>query len=197
MSGRTFWTLALVVAIASPALAGVLVTRDGRRLETAGGAVVRDGLNLYRTCDGMALALLRDEIDEPATEEANRTGSRPGRCGGPGRGPAVPGEARWISREEPSLPAFPLSFDVREAPIVDILRVLAEAAGINLVVHPGVKGTLTMDVDAVPWDRILELVLRPHGLEAQYRGSVLYVAPVDAFLKEIREEDSLRRARGE
>jgi len=85
-----------------------------------------------------------------------------------------------------------ISLRLREAPVLDILRLLAEMADLNLVVHPDVQGTLTLELRHVPLHQALEMVLRIAGLGKEMRGNVLYVAPVSAILREAREERMLR-----
>jgi hypothetical protein len=175
-------TLALLLVLLASALPAsqILVTGEGRRIRVQEVGTIRDGLTLFYTPGGMVLALKRDEIDLEATRTANEPK------------PATAAPSAESGTEEPTRP---VSLTIRQAPVVDILRFLADQADLNLVVHPKVTGTLTLELDRVPWRRVLEMVTRPAGLGYELRGNVLYVAPVSAFQQEARDAQALRDAR--
>ncbi|WP_106478909.1 type IV pilus secretin PilQ [Phytohalomonas tamaricis] len=58
-----------------------------------------------------------------------------------------------------------------------VLSILAEEGGLNLVVSDNVSGGVTLNLQNVPWDQALELVLRTRGLASLRTGNVLLVAP--------------------
>ncbi|MFC0266765.1 type IV pilus secretin PilQ [Kushneria aurantia] len=64
--------------------------------------------------------------------------------------------------------------DVRGA-----LSILAEEVGLNLVVSDAVGGNVTLNLQDVPWDQALELILQSSGLASRRSGNVLMVAPGD------------------
>ena len=57
-----------------------------------------------------------------------------------------------------------ISLDFKEADIQDILRILAEVGGINIVAGDDVKGKITIRLIDVPWDQALDIILITMGL---------------------------------
>ena len=71
----------------------------------------------------------------------------------------------------------PISLSVRDADLVEVLRSFARIAGWNLVVDPSVRGTVTAELENVPWDRALAVILKTQGLGMELDGRVIIVAP--------------------
>jgi type IV pilus assembly protein PilQ len=69
-----------------------------------------------------------------------------------------------------------ISLDLQEVDIRNVLRLLADVTGKNIVVEPGVKGKVTLKVDNVPWDQVLELILKINELDHVMEGNVLRIA---------------------
>jgi type II secretory pathway component GspD/PulD (secretin) len=91
-------------------------------------------------------------------------------------GPAPAGEAR-------------VSLDAKDAPVTDIVRVLAEAAGFQVVFDPGIDCKLTIKVNAAAWRSLLDTALGACALGVEEEADVLRVAPV----ARLREEAVARR----
>ena len=58
-----------------------------------------------------------------------------------------------------------ISLDLQEVDIRNVLRLLADITSKNIVVEPGVSGKVTLKVDNVPWDQVLELILKINELD--------------------------------
>ena len=90
----------------------------------------------------------------------------------------------------------PVSIDVKDGDVTDVLRVFAEIGDVNLVVDPAVGGkTITLRLVDVPWDQALDLVLSVQGLAAVHEGNVLRVAPSSKLVAEANQRVQLREAR--
>jgi type II secretory pathway component HofQ len=72
---------------------------------------------------------------------------------------------------------FPISLSLRDAPLPEVLRSFARIAGVNLVLAPGVTGSVTVELKDVPWDQALWVILKTHDLGAEIDGRVWSVAP--------------------
>lgn len=72
----------------------------------------------------------------------------------------------------------PLSLNFQDIEVRAVLQVLADFAGVNLVVSDEVQGNITLRLQEVPWDQALETVLRSKGLGKRLEGNVLLVAPL-------------------
>ncbi|HZI63805.1 MAG TPA: type IV pilus secretin PilQ [Thermoanaerobaculia bacterium] len=88
----------------------------------------------------------------------------------------------------------PMSLSLKDADIKDVLRSFAEISGLNIVVQPGVTGTVTVELTAVPWDQALEQILKINGLGMELEGNILRIAPVGVLRAEAEEEQRLRAA---
>lgn len=71
-----------------------------------------------------------------------------------------------------------VSFDFKDADIRDVLRILADISGFNIIISSDVKGTVTLKLSNVPWDQALDVVLEDVSLGALVEGNVIKVAPL-------------------
>jgi len=79
-----------------------------------------------------------------------------------------------------------VSLDFQDADIVPILRLLGDVSGYNMVIHPDVKGKITMKLMNVPWSQALEIIVKTFNLEKVVEGNIIRVATVKAFQEEKR-----------
>ncbi len=78
----------------------------------------------------------------------------------------------------------PISIEVRDSSIRDVIAFIADQSGANLVVAEDVKGTITLKLKQVPWDQALLLVMKSKQLGYVRQGNVLRIAPLDALQTE-------------
>ena len=78
-----------------------------------------------------------------------------------------------------------IDFDVKQADVLDVLRLLAEVGGFNLVADPDVSCKLTLRLTAVAWPQVLEVVLKTCRLGQERLGqNLVRVARVDQLIAE-------------
>ncbi|HKF25015.1 MAG TPA: AMIN domain-containing protein, partial [Candidatus Acidoferrum sp.] len=70
----------------------------------------------------------------------------------------------------------PISVNLKDVDLRDFFRLIHEISGLNVVLDPAVKGSLTIVLDEVPWDQALDIVLQNNGLDKQLKGNVLRIA---------------------
>jgi type IV pilus assembly protein PilQ len=87
----------------------------------------------------------------------------------------------------------PISVNLKDVDLKDFFRLIHEISGLNVVLDPQVKGTLTIVLDDVPWDQALDIVLKNNDLARQLDGNVLRIATVET----LRHEADSRRAEQE
>jgi type IV pilus assembly protein PilQ len=87
----------------------------------------------------------------------------------------------------------PISVNLKDVDLKDFFRLIHEISGLNIVLDPNVKGSLTLVLDDVPWDQALDIVLQNNGLDRRLEGNVLRIATRDTFTKEAEA----RRAQAE
>jgi len=91
----------------------------------------------------------------------------------------------------------PISVNLKDVDLKDFFRLIHEISGLNVVLDPNVKGTLTIVLDEVPWDQALDIVLQNNSLDKQLTGNVLRVATRDTLKKEAESARDLERAQAE
>lgn len=70
-----------------------------------------------------------------------------------------------------------LSLNFQDVEVRDVLQIMANYVGFNLVASDSISGSITLRLNSVPWDQALDLVLRTNGLDKRQNGNVLLIAP--------------------
>lgn len=78
----------------------------------------------------------------------------------------------------------PLSLNLKDADIKDVIRTFAELTGLNIAVDPGVGGSVTVDFQDVPWDQALDLILRQNNLTYVLEGNVMRIGTIERLAAE-------------
>jgi len=90
----------------------------------------------------------------------------------------------------------PINLNVVNADIRDILNYITEQYGINFVIDSSVGAVpVTVNVQDVPWNLALEMILRSNKLGAQVNGNILRIATNDSLAKEAETEKVINDAR--
>jgi len=77
-----------------------------------------------------------------------------------------------------------ISLDFQNADIHNILRLIGEVSGKNMVVSDQVTGKVTLKLKDVPWDQALDIVLQTQQLGMVEVGNVIRVAPSSVLRSE-------------
>jgi type IV pilus assembly protein PilQ len=88
-----------------------------------------------------------------------------------------------------------VSLDVKDAPVTDIVQVLADVAGFQVIFDPGPVCRLTLRLHSVRWPTALDSTLRACGLSQEESGGVVRIAPAGRLIEEAAAETRLREAR--
>jgi type IV pilus assembly protein PilQ len=91
----------------------------------------------------------------------------------------------------------PISVNLKDVDLRDFFRLIHEISGLNVVLDPAVKGSLTIVLDEVPWDQALDIVLQNNGLDKQLKGNVLRIATRDTLKKEAESVRDLEKAQND
>ena len=89
-----------------------------------------------------------------------------------------------------------ISIDVKDADIVDVVRLFAEVGGFQVVVDPGVSCKLTLKLNVVRWASALDVALRSCGLGQDEENEIVRVAPVAKLAAETAAQRKLDEERG-
>jgi len=88
----------------------------------------------------------------------------------------------------------PLSLDLIDISLVDFFRLMAEEGGINIVLDPGISGSISIKVVKVPWDQIFEAALANNGLDKQIEGNLVRIARKATLQDEAKQREALKKA---
>jgi type IV pilus assembly protein PilQ len=91
----------------------------------------------------------------------------------------------------------PISVNLKEVDLRDFFRLIHEISGLNVVLDPAVKGSLTIVLDEVPWDQALDIVLQNNSLDKQLNGNVLRIATRTTLKTEAETMRDLEKAQAE
>jgi len=87
-----------------------------------------------------------------------------------------------LAVEEPKYKGEPVSLKCKDADIRDVIRYLCSFGGLNVVFDPEVSGKVTCNLVDVPWDQVLDIILKTHKLGKIVEGNVLRTGKVDILL---------------
>jgi type IV pilus assembly protein PilQ len=83
----------------------------------------------------------------------------------------------------------PVSLDFQGADLRAVLRTFSEISGLNLVIDPGVQGSVDVALREVPWDQALDQILRANKLGYLVDGTIVRIAPLTV----LADEEAQRR----
>jgi len=139
----------------------------------------RAALRLSLLAGGLLTLLVPVLLPEQSASKRNRA-SRPHR--------AAKSESLETRRPETDARYVgePISLDLKDADIKDVLRTFAELTKLNIAIDPDVKGAVTLRLHDVPWDQALDLILKINGLGYVLEGNILRVGTPARLLAESR-----------
>lgn len=88
-----------------------------------------------------------------------------------------------------------ITVDLMEADILNVLRLISDVSGRNIVVAQEVQGKVTIKLKNVPWDQALDVILRVNKLAMDSRGGVIRVITAEQKAKELEQAASIRENR--
>lgn len=95
----------------------------------------------------------------------------------------VPGQLPVASMEKPQYTGQKISLVFDDADIRNILQLIGDVSGLNILASNDVKGTISLRLIDVPWDQALDLVLQTSDLGKVHEGNVIRIMPA----KKLRE----------
>lgn len=98
--------------------------------------------------------------------------------------PIAAAGAKEVETQERQFTGEPISLELKDADIKDVLRSFAKITGLNIVVDPDVTGSVTVNLENVPWDQCLDIILRINRLDYVIENNVLRVARMERLTQE-------------
>jgi type IV pilus assembly protein PilQ len=119
--------------------------------------------------------------------------------------PAVAPPPVQLAQAAPAAPAAPapaptngqrlISFDFKDADVVNLLRILAAESNKNVVIGDDVKGKMSITLKNVPWDLALDTILETRGLRKIEKDGVLRIVSNEQLIKERESAARVEEAR--
>ena len=146
--------------------------RKGRRVRLLGAASLAGALAMLAGCQGLPVREARDLAPNlPALEEAARP-SPPTPAPAPRAAPKPP-----VARPAAPVPLKRFDIAVRDVPAREFFLGLAQGTPWNIVVHPDVKGSITLDLKQVTLQEVLEVVQDVYGYGVRRTGNIWRIFP--------------------
>lgn len=87
-----------------------------------------------------------------------------------------------------------VSLNFKDADIVNVIRLIADATGENIITSEDVKGKVTVKLRNVPWEMALDTILKTKGYDKVRHNNILRIAAADQIQKEREMELARKRA---
>ncbi len=104
-------------------------------------------------------------------------------------------KSRTISEAQSQFTGEPISLDLKDADIKDVFRTISQLTGLNIVIDPDVRGTVTVQLEDVPWDQALDLILKQNGLGYVLENNIMRIATTAKLQAEESDRARLAEAR--
>jgi len=98
-----------------------------------------------------------------------------------------------VESQVPHFTGETISLELKDADIKDVLRTFAKITGLNVVVDPDVSGSVTVNLENVPWDQCLDLILKINRLGYSVENNVLRVARIERLTQEKSQAAAFRK----
>src|SRR6202790_315968 len=143
------------------------------------------------------LASMKNQPERPARPEVSQQASQQAVQQANTAASTMGAQANGVAAPSGKYTGEPISVNLKDVDLKDFFRLIHEISGLNVVLDPNVKGTLTIVLDEVPWDQALDIVLQNNSLDKQLTGNVLRVATRETLKHEAETERDLEKAQAE
>jgi len=104
-------------------------------------------------------------------------------------------QSRTLAESQTQFTGEPISLDLKDADIKDVFRTISQLTGLNIVIDPEVRGTVTVQLEDVPWDQALDLILKQNGLGYVLENNIMRIATTAKLQSEQGDRARLSEAR--
>ncbi|MDH5581074.1 MAG: type IV pilus secretin PilQ [Bdellovibrionales bacterium] len=89
-----------------------------------------------------------------------------------------------------------VSFNVKSVAVADILKMIADASGFNIILHKDISELppLTLNLTNVPWDQALDTIMDLNKLVAMKNGIILSINTLKNATEDAKKTEASRRA---
>jgi len=162
------------------------------------------GYAIREESDGLAIVIPTAAAPAAAAPAATAAPSGPATAAAPvpdAAPAAAPRPVQIAQATPPAAPAAPtngqrlISFDFKDADVVNLLRILAAESNKNVVIGDDVKGKMSITLKNVPWDLALDTILETRGLRKVEKDGVLRIVSNEQLIKEREAAARVEEAR--
>jgi type IV pilus assembly protein PilQ len=104
-------------------------------------------------------------------------------------------QSRTLAEGQTQFTGEPISLDLKDADIKDVFRTISQLTGLNIVIDPEVRGTVTVQLENVPWDQALDLILKQNSLGYVLENNIMRIATTTKLQAEESDRARLAEAR--
>ena len=112
-------------------------------------------------------------VSQPSKELVKETAARPSEI--------------KVETERP-LPTKRVSLKMSNVDVSVLLRALARAADVNIILNDKVTGRSNINITQAPWDQVFLGILRTHNLTYAWQGDIIRIMTADDLEEELRKE---------
>ena len=81
-----------------------------------------------------------------------------------------------------------ISLDFKDADIKNILRLISDVSGFNVITSDKVSGRVTLKIEDIPWDQALDIILESNNLGKIVAGNIMRIDTLDQILKSQKDK---------
>lgn len=87
-----------------------------------------------------------------------------------------------------------VTLDFKDADIINVIRLIADTTGENIIAADDVKGKVTVKLRNVPWERALDVILKSRGYDKVRAGGIIRIATAQSIQEDREREIAKRKA---
>ncbi len=87
-----------------------------------------------------------------------------------------------------------VTLDFKDADIINVVRLIADTTGENIIAADDVRGKVTVKLRNVPWERALDVILKSRGYDKVRSGGIIRIATAEAIAAERERAIAARKA---
>ena len=156
--------------------------------------------DVRQTPTGIIIEFMNSPRPASAATEAAAPAPLPAALAAVATPPAAPAPFPVAQTTTSPVPAAPpsapgngrLSMDFKDADINNLLRIIAEVSGMNVVAGSDVTGKVTVRLVNVEWQQALDVILRINNMGYEIDGNIIRVAPQAKLAAEQRAREEAK-----
>jgi len=99
-----------------------------------------------------------------------------------------PAEAKISEARQKPLPTRTISLKMSNIDVAVVLRALARASDLNIIVSEQVAGKININIAQAPWDQVFLGILRTQGLSYDWEGEIIRIMTADDMEADIKRQ---------